>query len=44
MKVMAGDGAGSFTDPLDASQFTVEEIAAAVYEAGVVIKPVMAHV
>ncbi len=44
LKVMAGGGAGSFTDPLDAPQFTVEEIAAAVYEARVVKKPVMAHV
>lgn len=44
LKVMAGGGAGSFTDPLDAPQFTVEEIAAAVHEARLVKKPVMAHV
>lgn len=39
-----GGGAGSPTDPLDAPQFTPEELAAAVYEARVVKKPVMAHV
>ncbi len=44
LKVMAGGGAASPTDPLDAPQFTVEELAAAVYEARVVKKPVMAHV
>ena len=44
LKVMAGGGAGSPTDPLDAPQFTLEELAAAVYEAKVVKKPVMAHV
>ena len=44
LKVMAGGGAGSFTDPLDAPQFTVEEIAAAVHEARAVKKTVMAHV
>lgn len=44
IKIMAGGGAASPTDPLDATQFTLEEIAAAVYEAKVVKKPVMAHV
>ena len=44
IKIMAGGGAASPTDPLDATQFTFEEIAAAVYEASVVKKPVMAHV
>ena len=44
LKVMAGGGAASPTDPLDSPQFTVEEIAAAVYEAGAVKKKVMAHV
>ena len=44
IKVMAGGGAASPTDPLDAPQFTVEELAAIVYEARVVRKPVMAHV
>ena len=44
LKVMAGGGAASPTDPLDSPQFTVEEIAAAVYEARAVKKPVMAHV
>ena len=44
LKVMAGGGAASPTDPVDAPQFTVEEIAAAVYEAKVVKKAVMAHV
>ena len=41
---MAGGGAASPTDPLDSPQFTVEEIAAAVYEARAVKKQVMAHV
>ena len=44
LKIMAGGGAASPTDPLDSPQFTVEEIAAAVYEARAVKKPVMAHV
>jgi imidazolonepropionase-like amidohydrolase len=44
VKVMAGGGAVSPTDPLDVPQFTVEELAAAVYEARVVRKKVMAHV
>ena len=44
IKIMAGGGAASPTDPLDATQFTLEEIAAAVYEAKVVKKPVMANV
>ena len=44
IKVMAGGGAASPTDPLDSAQFTVEELAAAVYEARMVKKPVMAHV
>ena len=44
LKVMAGGGAASPTDPLDTPQFTVEEIAAAVYEARAVKKRVMAHV
>ena len=44
LKVMAGGGAASPTDPLDSPQFTVEEIAAAVYEARAVKKRVMAHV
>ena len=44
LKVMAGGGAASPTDPLDAPQFTVEELAAIVYEARVVKKKVMAHV
>lgn len=44
IKVMAGGGAASPTDLLDSAQFTVEELAAAVYEARMVKKPVMAHV
>ena len=44
IKIMAGGGAASPTDPLDAPQFTLEEISAIVYEARVVKKPVMAHV
>ena len=44
LKIMAGGGAASPTDPLDSPQFTVEEIAAAVYEARAVKKKVMAHV
>ena len=44
LKIMAGGGAASPTDPLDATQFTVEELSAAVYEARAVKKPVMAHV
>ncbi len=44
LKIMAGGGAASPTDPLDSAQFTVEEIAAAVYEARAVKKRVMAHV
>ena len=44
LKIMAGGGAASPTDPLDSPQFTVEEIAAAVYEARAVKKRVMAHV
>lgn len=43
IKVMAGGGAASPTDPLDSAQFTVEELAAAVYEARAVKKKVMAH-
>jgi imidazolonepropionase-like amidohydrolase len=44
IKIMAGGGAVSPTDALDVPQFTVEELAAAVYEARVVRKKVMAHV
>ena len=44
LKIMAGGGAASPTDPLDSPQFTVEELAAAVYEARAVKKRVMAHV
>ena len=44
LKVMAGGGAASPTDPLDATQYTVEELSAIVYEARAVKKPVMAHV
>jgi imidazolonepropionase-like amidohydrolase len=44
IKVMAGGGAVSPTDALDVPLFTVEELAAAVYEARVVRKKVMAHV
>ncbi len=44
IKVMAGGDAVSPTNPLDVPQFTVEELAAAVYEARVVRKKVMAHV
>ena len=44
IKVMAGGGADSPADPLDAPQYTVEELSAIVYEATVVRKPVMAHV
>ena len=44
IKAMAGGGAASPTSLIDAPQFTVEELAAIVYEAGVVRKPVMAHV
>ena len=44
LKIMAGGGAASPTDPLDSPQFTVEEITAAVYEARAVKKRVMAHV
>jgi imidazolonepropionase-like amidohydrolase len=44
IKVMAGGGAASPTDALDVPQYTVEELAAAVYEAKVVRKYVMAHV
>lgn len=44
LKIMAGGGAASPTDPLDATQYTVEELSAAVYEARAVKKPVMAHV
>ena len=44
IKIMAGGGAASPTDLLDTPQFTVEEIAAAVYEARAVKKSVMAHV
>lgn len=42
--MMAGGGAVSPTDPLESIQFTVEELAAACYEARAVKKPVMAHV
>lgn len=44
VKIMAGGGASSPTDLLDAPQYTVEELAAAVYEARAVRKYVMAHV
>lgn len=44
IKVMAGGGVGSPTDAVDVPQFTVEELAAAVYEAKAVKKHVMAHV
>ena len=44
IKIMAGGGAASPTDPLDSPQYTVEELAAAVYEARAVKKRVMAHV
>ena len=44
LKMMAGGGAVSPTDPLESIQFTVEELAAACYEARAVKKPVMAHV
>ena len=44
IKVMAGGGASSPTDALDVPQYTVEELAAAVYEAQAVKKYVMAHV
>jgi len=44
VKVMAGGGAASPTDPVDTPQYTVEELAAAVYEARAVKKYVMAHV
>ncbi len=44
IKVMAGGGVMSPTDAVDVPQFTVEELAAAVYEAKAVKKYVMAHV
>ena len=44
IKVMAGGGVGSPTSLLDTPQYTVEELAAAVYEASAVRKHVMAHV
>ena len=44
IKVMAGGGAASPTDAVDDPQYTVEELAAAVYEARAVKKYVLAHV
>ena len=44
IKVMAGGGVMSPTDAVDVPQFTVEELAAAAYEAKAVKKYVMAHV
>lgn len=44
LKVMAGGGAASPTSLLDSPQFTLAELAAVVYEATAVRKPVMAHV
>ena len=44
LKLMAGGGCVSPTDPLDSIQFTVEELAAAAYEARAVKKHAMAHV
>ena len=44
LKVMAGGGISSPTSQMDVPQFTVEELAAAVYEAKVVKKHCMAHV
>ena len=44
VKVMAGGGASSPTDALDVAQYTVEELAAAVFEASAARKYVMAHV
>ncbi|MBM3925011.1 MAG: amidohydrolase family protein [SAR202 cluster bacterium] len=44
IKVMAGGGAASPTDSLDVPQYTIDELAAAVYEAKAVRKYVMAHV
>lgn len=43
VKLMASGGAMSPTDELDSSQFTVEEMAAAVYEAHAAGKYAMAH-
>lgn len=43
IKVMAAGGAMSPTDELNTTQLTVEEMAAAVYEAAAVSKIVMAH-
>ena len=43
IKVMASGGAASPTDPIDATQFTVEELAAAVEEAAVRDTYVLAH-
>lgn len=44
IKIMAGGGAMSPTDPIDSTQYTVEEIKAAVYEAQAVGTYVLAHV
>ncbi len=44
IKVMAGGGAASPTDAVEDPQYTVEELAAAVYEARAVRKYVCAHV
>ena len=44
LKIMAGGGAASPTDAVEDPQYTVEELAAAVYEARAVRKYVCAHV
>ena len=44
IKIMAGGGAASPTDAVEDPQYTVEELAAAVYEARAVRKYVCAHV
>ncbi len=44
LKLMAGGGISSPTSQMDVPQFTVEELAAAAYEARVVKKHCMAHV
>ncbi len=44
IKIMAGGGAASPTSAIEDPQYTVEELAAAVYEARAVRKYVMAHV
>ena len=44
IKIMAGGGAASPTDAVEDPQYTVEELAAAVYEARAVRKYVLAHV